>query len=322
MNKYNIFAVVTLTLCGFALAQNGPLLPTAASADGNDLLSARLFDFPNLPWDTNALADSLDYSNPPDGAVFVARQAGPDSSVILLGYNYYDGSNWLGRMSRSTNSGKTFTPFTHGNGFFVDVCLHGNGIDSAYVLSILQVSSGYHLFLKRSLDDGATWSDTVRVDLGTSTFTDKPMFVTAGSCFYCTYTDFSGGTHFIRMCRSTDWGQTWNTGDVNVSTTDGTGSCPAVAPNGDVYVAWGQPAGWVPTSVWFNRSTDYGASWATPSLVRDLTVSGHLAGWRANHPFPAVVVDTLGKIYLTVQNSLQGGGWDVMVVTSTDSGQT
>ncbi len=60
--------------------------------------------FLDAPWDTNALADSLDTSPPPDGALFVARAAGPESSVVILTYNYLN-SSWYCRISRSTNSG-------------------------------------------------------------------------------------------------------------------------------------------------------------------------------------------------------------------------
>jgi len=277
--------------------------------------------FLSVPWDTNALADSLNTSPPPDGALFIARAAGPESSIVVLTYNYLSGS-WYCRIGRSTNSGKTYTPQTVGSGYWVDPVLHGNGRDTLYHIAIANVSSGYHLFLRRSFNAGDSWSDTIRVDRGTSTFTDKPMFTSQDSFLYCTYSDFSGGPRYIRMCRSTDYGVTWNTGDINVTTSDGQGSCPAVGPNGDVYVVWGQPAVWVPTSIWFNRSTDHGLTWDVPLKVDDVDTAPHMYRWRANHSFPAMAVDSAGKIYVTVQNVLHGQGWDAAVYTSIDSGAT
>lgn len=277
--------------------------------------------FLDAPWDTNALADSLNTSPPPDGALFVAREAGPDSSIVILAYNYLSGS-WRCRISTSKNSGRTYTPATISDGYWVDPVLHGNGRDTLYHIAIANVSSGYHLFLRRSFNAGDSWSDTIRVDRGTSTFTDKPMFTSQDSFLYCTYSDFSGGTNYIRMCRSADYGTTWNTGDINVSTTGGQGSCPAVAPNGEVYVVWGQPAEWVPKSIWFNRSTDHGLTWATPLKIGDVDTAPHMFRWRANHSFPAMAVDSAGKMYVTVQNSLHGLGYDAAVYTSVDTGAT
>ncbi len=277
--------------------------------------------FLNAPWDTNALADSLDQSGPPDGALFVARAAGPESSIVVLAYNYLNG-DWSFRISRSTNSGKTYTAQTLAPGYWVDDVLHGNGRDTVYHVSIANLGGVYHLFLRRSFDAGDSWSDTIRVDRGTSTFTDKPMLTSKDSFLYCTYTDFSGGTNYIRMCRSTDYGATWNAGDINVSTSSGQGSCPAAAPNGDAYVVWGQPASWVPTSIWFNRSTDHGLTWGTPRKIDDLDTSSHMNGWRANHSFPAMIVDSAGKIYVTVQERLHGQGWDAAVYSSIDTGAT
>ncbi len=277
------------------------------------------------PWLANVLADSMDYSNPPDGALFVVKQGGSQPGAIILGYNYYTGSQWQCRWARSTNSGQTYTAlYDHPGWFWVDVCIHGNGRDSCYNLAINNVSGQYSLYMRYSSDYGATWSDTFRVDRGTSTFCDKPMFKTLGRYMYCSYTNFtSGQTHWIRMCRSSDWGRTWNSGDVNVSTSDGQGSCPAINPvNNHVYCVWGQPASWVPTSIWFSRSTDFGATWTPPRQILAITTSSHLSGWRANHTFPAMEVDRNGKIYVTVQNSMQGAGWDICVLTSTDEGNT
>jgi len=278
--------------------------------------------FLSAPWDTNVLADSLNTSPPPDGALFVAREAGPDSSIVVLTYNYLSGS-WYCRISRSTNSGKTYTPQTVGSGYWVDPVLHGNGRDTLYHIAIAnRGTGGYHLFLRRSFNAGDSWSDTIRVDRGTSTFTDKPMFTSQDSFLYCTYTDYSGSVHPIRMCRSSDYGVTWNSGDIDVTTSNGQGSCPAVAPSGDVFVVWGQPSAWVPKSIWFNRSTDHGLTWGIPLKIDDVDTAPHTYRWRANHSFPAMAVDSAGKVYVTVQNRLHGLGYDAAVYTSGDTGAT
>jgi hypothetical protein len=316
MALVSVVVILAFAADGALVPPARPELPVSVPACGSSVPW-----FLDAPWDTNALADSLDASPPPDGALFVTREDDMDSSVVLLTYNFYTGGNWYCRISRSTNSGKTYTPATIRNGYWVDPVIHGNRRDTTYHISI-NSGSGYHLFLQRSFDAGATWEDTIRVDRGTSSFTDKPMFASQDSFLYCTYTDFSGSPHPIRMCRSSDYGVTWNSRDINVTTSNGQGSCPAAAPNGDAYCVWGQPASWVPTSIWFNRSTDHGLTWGTPLRIADIDTAPHMYRWRANHSFPAMVVDDYGKIYVTVQNSLHGQGWDAAVYTSIDSGAT
>jgi len=327
MSKVLISVLILGLVAGVYAQQAVPVIPdynpTGPVATPNH--EPQTFLNPDPPWLANALADSMDYSNPPDGALFVVRKGGTQPGYIVLGYNYNTGSAWQCRWARSTNSGQTYTAYyDHQGWFWVDVCINGNGRDSCYNLAINQPSAGgYHLFIRFSSDYGLTWSDTVRVDRGTSTFTDKPMFTTWGRYLYCTYSDFSGGTNWIRMCRSSDWGRTWNTGDQNISSAGGQGSCPAVNPtNGHVYAVWGQPCSWVPTEIWFNRSTDNGASWSTATRILSLTTSSHLSGWRANHSFPAMSCDATGKIYVTVQNSMRGTGWDICVISSTNGGTT
>ncbi|UCG42780.1 MAG: T9SS type A sorting domain-containing protein [candidate division WOR-3 bacterium] len=324
-------AVSVLLAAGPAVAEDqahtlpytGPVtLPWAetTSTELPERLNKPLFLSP--PWEPNALADSLDTSPPPDGALFVTRQAGPDSSVILLGYNYQN-SGWWARMSRSDDGGLTYQPFTLDTGFFVDVCLHGNGRDTCWNLSLVAVGVGvYHLFVRPSYDAGVTWGDTTRCDLGTTRFPDKPMYVTKDSLQIVTFTDFTDANRRITMARSTDYGVTWQSGDVRVSNASSQGSCPAIGPDSMVYAVWGQPASWVPSTLWFNRSFDRGATWGTPSQIPGLETSGHLSGWRANHTFPAVVVDSAGKIYVCCQTKMEDEGWDVGIWTSADAGST
>ena len=318
MSRLVVMSTIVLLGLGAARADVS-LLPVPAAVTAVSVPQPS-FAFPTFPWDTNALADSLDQSGPPDGALTIARAAGPDSSIIILAYNFlYNG--WWCRVSRSTDGGQTYTPVSLDSGFYVDDVLSSNRRDTVYLITIIS-RGGYHLFLQRSTDAGATWGDTIRVDRGTSTFTDKPMIASQDSFIYCTYTDFSGGTNYIRVCRSSDYGNTWNTGDVNVSTSGGQGSCPAVSRDSMVYVTWGQPASWVPRQLWFNRSTDYGLTWGTPRQIDDIDTAPHMYRWRANHSFPAMAVDSTGKLYITVQNRLHGAGYDIAVYTSTNQGDS
>jgi len=314
-NRFMILLSVILALAASAWAEDvRPTIPTTplnlpATRPG---YGNQTFGYPDAPWLANVMSDSANAANPPDGAIFVASQG-----VVLTAYNYPSGT-YICRYSRSTNSGASFTPQTVSSYYWVDDYLAGNGRDTTYFLGICQPSSGgYHLFVRRSTNAGATWSDTTRVDRGSSTFTDRPSLISGGNYVYATYTDFSGGTNYIRCCRSSNWGTTWNTGDVNVSTTSGQGSNLAVAPNGNVYVTWGQG-----TAMMFNLSTNHGANWGTPLRIYTATSSSHLNGWRSNEMWPVMAVASTGKIYCTFQSDMHGTGWDVAVMYSTNNGTT
>ncbi len=119
------------------------------------------------------------------------------------------------------------------------------------------------------------------------------------------------------------------------------GSIPAVAPNGDVYVAWEQfSSGITPIdAIFFSKSTDGGATWSAPSKITDVTpilnvdVSEDVCGRRALlggirvNDFPALVIDTgakskfKGTIYV-VWNDQRSGDPQILGVRSTDGGAT
>jgi len=124
------------------------------------------------------------------------------------------------------------------------------------------------------------------------------MYVTKDSLQIITYTDFTDANRRITQARSTDYGVTWESGDVRISDASSQGSCPAIGPDTMVYVVWGQPASWVPRELWFNRSFDRGVNSGAPMMIDSIGFSSHLNGWRANHTFPAMAVDTTGKLYV------------------------
>ena len=119
------------------------------------------------------------------------------------------------------------------------------------------------------------------------------------------------------------------------------GSIPAVAPNGDVYVAWEQFTSGISVidAIYFSKSTDGGATWSAPSKITDVTpifnadVSADVCGRQALfggirvNDFPALAIDTgakskfKGAIYI-VWNDQRSGDPQILGVRSTDGGAT
>src|SRR4051794_19468679 len=162
------------------------------------------------------------------------------------------------------------------------------------------------IFISRSTDNGATWSNPVstpdpagtnKVDL------DKNWTVcdnTTSSPFYghC-YTEFDnfGQGDLEYMSTSTDGGQTWSTPLATGGNDKGLGGQPLVQPNGTVIVPFeslnGKEAAF--------RSTDGGASWSkavTVSAIRSSAVGGALR----TSPLPVAEIDGAGTVYTAWQD--------------------
>lgn len=278
--------------------------------------------FPDPPWNANVLADSLTTSNPPDGALWVTGQG-----RAVASWNHLVG-NFVWRVAVTTDGGVSWTPSTIlSTGTQFDNDGEGNKRDTSICLVMKQVTGGYNLYFKMSTNSGVSWLDTVHVpQSATGTFPDYPKLPTSTKGRYLLVTYYNaGGNGYEGIARSTNWGQTWNATQQYLSNATGQGGSPAFDPrptSNMAYAAWGQPADWNPPQVWFNRSTDLGATWTTPRNIFNVNLSSTIGRSRPNHTFPVLIVDGNGKLYLTIQNRMTGTGYDAAVYTSTDMGTT
>jgi hypothetical protein len=209
-----------------------------------------------------------------------------------------------------------------GNYQFDDISC-ANKRDSCIELVMKNVS-GYTLYFVRSTNSGVTWRDTLFIPQAASgSGVDYPKIDQRGPNLLVGYYNTSGNG-YEGVCRSTNWGTTWNTSQVYVSNATGQGDCPrfSVAPSTYAYYMWGQPASWQPSTIWFNRSTDLGATWGTPTQILALSMSSHFPSTRISHTFPVMDPAPNGNIYAVVQDMLQGNGWDVAFIKSTNQGTT
>lgn len=187
------------------------------------------------------------------------------------------------------------------------------------------------IFVSRSTDGGLSWANAVAVvtSSSSSTFHDKEYIAVdaaSGSRFqgrvYVSWTVFSGFTSPIVLSRSTDGGTTWSPA-VNVSGAQSAsqGSVPAVAPNGDLYVAFFSVTGG--DAIWVARSTDGGVSFAPPVRVaRIVELPSPLPGnsFRTNS-FPSIAITPNGTIHVTWAEWVSSSA-DVRASRSTDGGAT
>ncbi len=246
---------------------------------------------------------------------------------LIVQYNYLPvgSSTWPWRANNSTNFGATWTARTiypPPNSF--DNYVDANKRDSCIAL-VMRAVGGYSLYYVRSTNSGVTWQDTMKVPQAVSgTMPDYPKMDIRGPYILIGYYDAGGGGGRIGYVRSTNWGTTWNTVRTWVSTATGQGNCPrfSPAPSNNAYFMWGQPASWQPTTIWFSRSTDLGATWNAPTQVLAVNMSSHLPSMRPTHTFPVLDVAPNGNLYYTIMHMMQGTGWDIAFVKSTNQGTT
>lgn len=165
-----------------------------------------------------------------------------------------------------------------------------------------------------------------------------------GNWIYVTWTQFnsynSPDSSNILFSRSTDGGLTWLDPATRINQIGGDGwdgdntvegAVPTVGPNGEIYVAWAGPK--VRNSVFgifFDKSTDGGNTW----LTNDIYVCDQRGGWDYNVPgiyrcngLPITICDVSngpyrGTIYVNYTDEAGPGDHDVMLVKSTNQGDT
>jgi hypothetical protein len=202
----------------------------------------------------------------PQSETSMARN--PLTGTLCSAFNDSSSLSGFTGFSRSTNNGVTWADNgAVGSTAFGDPSLVWRQADGYFYLATL--GSGGSLALWVSTNDCQTFNfvsnpSTVSDDKEMLAVDNNPSSPNYGF-LYLVWTDFGVAGSPIRAIRSTDGGATWS-GATTVST-GGTvqGAWPAVAPNGDVFVAWLSYTDFQngPITVQVARSTNGGLTYAT-----------------------------------------------------------
>lgn len=253
------------------------------------------FLLPSLAWfalllaaraEAQAPETRIDLGSPPGAARSATPQiASSGSSVYVVWHEERHGANDV-YFNRSLDAGRTWMA--------AEVQLDAGGSASSSPRIACAGSSVYvvwtddrngcaDLYFNRSLDAGATWLGAdVRVDSGTAagaTCSSSVSIAAEGSCVYVAWGETTAGTptsdQTIRFRRSTDRGTRWETEvrlDIGILCDDPVG--PAMTASGSgVYVLWRAICGtsaFTVTDLYFNGSTDHGASWSPTAKRLDV----------------------------------------------------
>ncbi|MCA9754416.1 MAG: exo-alpha-sialidase [Candidatus Eisenbacteria bacterium] len=276
-------------------------------------------------------------TSPVTGSPFAEERLGPDDghtqnetsidvdgSTLIAGWNQYTSSSLVMGVGRSADGGGSWTSTSFGGHTVMSdpaVKSAGGGVwFYGYLASGGSGGSDVDIYVRRSSDDGATWSTPVDAS-GNSTFDDKPYIAARGSEVLVGWADFGFSPAKVRTARSLDGGLTFGANTIlSNNSTAGNGACPVIAPNGDYFVFWRDS---FQDSLWVSRSTNQGTSWsADRGIVEMNPLPSTLPGGFRIVNLPSAAADPLTGDLLVVWNDQLFGNPDILAVRSTDNGVT
>ena len=259
---------------------------------------------------------------PDDGHTKNETAIDADGSVIVAAYHKFTDQGAVMGVSRSSDGGDSWgTELFADQGVVSDPMVKAAGGGIWYV-GYLAVSGGdFDIFLRRSLDDGAAWSQPIAVTVNDG-FDDKPYVDAIGDEVLVAYADFAFSPARIRAVRSLDAGQSFDNNRVLVTQPGegGNGACPVIGPEGNYYVFWRASS---QQFLRLARSFDRGASWEPEINIVNMNPlpSTQPEGFRIIN-VPSVAVDRQNGDLVLVWNDRRFGGADILSIRSEDAGAT
>jgi BNR repeat-like domain len=158
----------------------------------------------------------------------------------------------------------------------------------------------------------AGWTATQRLTWNSGSSWASAIGAYPPSYIYVIYYDNTTGNSKIYLKKSTNGGTSWAPSK-RLTWMSGDAYMAAMAINGYgyIYLVWydGTPGN---DEIYFNRSTDGGASWSTCQRLTWTSSASHR---------PQIVADSLGHLHV-VWNEETAGGWEIYYKKSTNGGDS
>jgi len=265
--------------------------------------------------------NSLSVSIQGDGADAVyltwMDRRGPGGAQVLFRRSSDGGGTWSSILTLDDDDGAAIGPRIGVTG--------ASGGEVAVVWSDFRGGNAFRrIFGHHSSDSGATFSGTdQRANAGQDTDAFNVDVAVAGDDVFAVYETFtSSRVRHVYLVRSDDGGDSWSGPDRvdhgdDVTVPNFVAATPRVAASGDdVYVVWRDNRNGA-LDVYFNRSTDGGATFEGTDTRLDL---GTAAGSSSSF---APAIDAEGSdVYVAWVDDRSGGSFDIWFNASDDRGDT
>jgi hypothetical protein len=234
-------------------------------------------------------------------------------------------------FKRSEDSGATF-PFsttnlsnTSGSSSSAQIAAAGQNV---YVVWQDFTTGNFDIYFKRSIDDGATFSD-LPINLSDSNPgpSTAPQIAVSGTNVYVVWHDRTTGNGDIYFIRSTDSGATFPGPIINVSDSISSSGNPQIAVSGNnVFVVWTDPTG-DDQDVLFKRSTNDGESFTEPivnlsnSSIASIDPQIATSGTNVYVAWEETTGSLDGEIYFT-QSTTSGSSFSSSINLSENDGNS
>lgn len=304
--------------------------------------TANAQDYPLIPQNVQVGPDNVKGYQPCEPSIAI----NPTNSDNIVAGSILD------NVYRSEDGGLTWSheKLISSHGVFGDPCIVSSSTGDFYYLHLSDPEkAGWkseklldRIVCQFSEDGGLTWSDGGAMGLSHPKDQDKEWAVVSpdGSTIHACWTQFDLYGSKARkdsttiLCSSSKRGGEKWTEPVRVSEKAGNcldgdetaeGAVPAVGPDGTIYVAWA-----LNETIYFDRSTDGGATW----LDHDIEATTIVGGWDQDveaigrvNGMPVTVVDHCttsphyGRIYINWTDARNGDDdLDVFICYSDDGG--
>jgi hypothetical protein len=256
---------------------------------------------------------------------------------------------------RSTNAGHTWSQSQLPVGTWGDPCVTYDEKGTLYYSHLANFTKAMdpsahwidRMLVHRSIDGGATWTDSATVNKRGGTFAQDKEWLASDMTsspyhgnVYMAWTEFDNygsslptDSSRILFSRTTDGGGSWSApvrlsdhgGNCVDSDSTVEGAVPAVGPNGEVYVAWGGPLG-----IMMDKSTDGGVTWGADRFVAEQPIGWDymVSGIDRSNGLPVTACDAStgpyrGRVYVSWSDQRHGlENTDIFIAHSTDGGTT
>ena len=260
---------------------------------------------------------------PDDGHTQNETSIDARDGTLVAGWNNYTDTTLVMGVGRSIDGGASWISSLLGGHTTMSDPMVAAGGDGRWYYGYIATGgvggSDWEVYVRRSVDDGATWQAPVPVTADTD-FDDKPYLDAAGDEVLVAYADFGFSPAKVRAARSLDGGLTFGSdtvlADISVG---GNGAHPVIDGAGHYYVFWRDS---FQEFLWMSKSTDQGASWSqdAPVVAMSPLPSTLPGGFRIVN-LPSAASPSAGEL-VVVWNDQRFGDPDILAVRSTDGGDS